>query len=308
MESNCYRYISESQRQIMIKPHNEDRVYYSELENWYSNDSFRSFSIKCVLRNSVFYQAGAAVHEVKSGSYLVSLKEPDVISYVRPDQLIKSICVDVSQDTLNEVYTILTDRGDQNLDNYLSRYFRQPEFVRNIFDIHSSAVGTQLLSLANKVENEDRNNIFISREWLYELVEKIVCSEFQCFEKLKTLNYSKLTTKKEVCQRVSRGKYLIDTNVLSINSIEYLAQYCNMSKYHFFRSFKAVFGVSPYQYILHKRLELSRSYLHQNEHSIGFIAGLCGFRDIFCYSKAFKKVYGLSPSQFRSSFSLSGVE
>jgi len=73
----------------------------------------------------------------------------------------------------------------------------------------------------------------------------------------------------------------------------------NMSEFHFFRCFKNVLGITPYQYLLEKRLQHSYSLLKQKELLISTIAKECGFPDVFTFSKAFKRKYGLSPSKYR---------
>jgi transcriptional regulator GlxA family with amidase domain len=70
-----------------------------------------------------------------------------------------------------------------------------------------------------------------------------------------------------------------------------------MSEFHFFRSFKQAFGITPYRYLLNNRLEFSKSLL-QKKIPVKEIATSCGFADIFSYSKAFKKTFGTSPTAY----------
>lgn len=70
-----------------------------------------------------------------------------------------------------------------------------------------------------------------------------------------------------------------------------------MSEFHFFRSFKQAFSISPYQYVLKKKLEPARSLLLERKLPINKIAACCNFADLPAFSKAFKRQYGQSPSQ-----------
>ncbi len=76
-----------------------------------------------------------------------------------------------------------------------------------------------------------------------------------------------------------------------------VARQSNMSVFHFYRCFKQVHGVSPYQYMLGKRLEYARELLTERNRLITDIASQCSFPDVFTFSKAFKKKYGCSPSK-----------
>jgi AraC-like DNA-binding protein len=76
-----------------------------------------------------------------------------------------------------------------------------------------------------------------------------------------------------------------------------VARHCALSEFHFFRSFKQAFGITPYRYLLNLRLEHSKKLLEGNL-PVKEIARQCGFADIFTYSKAFKRAYMLSPTAF----------
>jgi AraC family transcriptional regulator len=86
---------------------------------------------------------------------------------------------------------------------------------------------------------------------------------------------------------------------LNISGIGEVALASNLSEFHFFRSFKQAFGITTYQYILSKKLELAKSMMTNRNVSITEIASICNFLDLFTFSKAFKRHFGISPSQFQ---------
>jgi len=90
----------------------------------------------------------------------------------------------------------------------------------------------------------------------------------------------------------------MDDEFLSIGEISQVANICNMSEFHFFRSFKQAFNSTPYQYILNKRLELAKELLQKGQLSITHVAAYCNFPDVFTFSKAFKRQFNSTPSGF----------
>jgi len=90
----------------------------------------------------------------------------------------------------------------------------------------------------------------------------------------------------------------MDDEFLSIDEIQQAASVCNMSEFHFFRSFRQAFGISPYQYLLTKRLELAAYLIKEGNMSLTIIAAHCNFPDVFTFSKAFKRQFHLAPSHF----------
>jgi len=83
----------------------------------------------------------------------------------------------------------------------------------------------------------------------------------------------------------------ISTHLLSINA--------EMSERKYIRDFKMLFGVTPNQHILFCRLYNACNYLIRSKHSISKISGLCGFTSLSYFYRAFKKVYGMTPGEFR---------
>lgn len=68
---------------------------------------------------------------------------------------------------------------------------------------------------------------------------------------------------------------------------------------HFARLFKQTFGLSPYQYILRRRVERAKLLLRARAHSIAEVAVLCGFGSQAHLHAAFKARTGVTPGLFR---------
>lgn len=73
-----------------------------------------------------------------------------------------------------------------------------------------------------------------------------------------------------------------------------------MSKMYFSSLFKEKTGYTPLQYLTEKRMENAKHLLSSSDlhYSISEIAELCGFEDIYYFSRVFKKNVGLSPTQW----------
>ena len=57
-------------------------------------------------------------------------------------------------------------------------------------------------------------------------------------------------------------------------------------------------GLPLHQYLMRTRVYHSIELLTENKHTVSEIAELCGFCDIYHYSKSFKKIIGISPSEY----------
>lgn len=80
-----------------------------------------------------------------------------------------------------------------------------------------------------------------------------------------------------------------------------LAEMSGMSTRYFSELFSAFFGVPPKTYILRMQLETAKNLLLSSDETIGNIAAVCGFADMYSFSKIFKRETGKTPSAFRKS-------
>ncbi|MEM1192962.1 MAG: DNA-binding response regulator [Pseudomonadota bacterium] len=78
-----------------------------------------------------------------------------------------------------------------------------------------------------------------------------------------------------------------------------IAGLVDMSEGHFSRRFKETFKMTPYQYVLHKRLEEAKRLLRNTELSLVDIADSIGFGSQAHFSSTFKKSTGISPLAYR---------
>ncbi|NRR30608.1 helix-turn-helix transcriptional regulator [Oxalobacteraceae bacterium] len=84
-------------------------------------------------------------------------------------------------------------------------------------------------------------------------------------------------------------------------SLAELAHQVGLSEYHFCRVFKGATGMSPYNYVLRKRIEFARLCLAADHTSIQDVAFMTGFGDPIQFAKQFKRLSGMTPSAYRLS-------
>jgi transcriptional regulator GlxA family with amidase domain len=70
-----------------------------------------------------------------------------------------------------------------------------------------------------------------------------------------------------------------------------------LSPFHFIRTFRQAYQLTPYQYLLEVRLQNAQQMLQSKSLAITEVSHSCGFSDVCAFSKAFKKRFGIAPSR-----------
>ncbi len=77
-----------------------------------------------------------------------------------------------------------------------------------------------------------------------------------------------------------------------------VAKLCFITEEHLCRTFKAVVGKSPKNFIVEFRIGKAEVFMLHSKLSIKEVAGECGFKDSAYFCRCFKKYKGISPSEF----------
>ena len=140
-------------------------------------------------------------------------------------------------------------------------------------------------------------DILKENDLFYDLAESIIVDQRFVLNHLNKMRFKKPVTNKEVFRSILESKYYIEKHANQNFCLDHLSKSIGISKYHFIRTFKHIFDLSPYQYQQKFRLLNAKSLL-LNGVSIQKSAFETGYADTPSFSKAFKKNFGKAPSEF----------
>jgi len=89
----------------------------------------------------------------------------------------------------------------------------------------------------------------------------------------------------------------INNNLSSELSVDALAGLCYLSRYYFMRRFKESTGYTVHNYICQKRLTAAARLLEEGV-GVTEAAMNVGFSEYSSFLRSFKKVYGVTPSEY----------
>jgi len=95
-----------------------------------------------------------------------------------------------------------------------------------------------------------------------------------------------------------QAKGLVDSQCETLDNVHQIATELGISHAYLCRLFQTALDTTPTEYLMRMKMNRACHRLRQGE-SIDLIAEAFGFADRFSFSKAFKRVIGLPPGQFR---------
>jgi AraC family transcriptional regulator len=99
-------------------------------------------------------------------------------------------------------------------------------------------------------------------------------------------------------QLAAIGEY-VDSNLSSNVTVGELAAIVGLARSQFLRRFKASTSVSPYQYVMMRRIKKARQYLADPQLDVLSIAVLCGFSSRAHFASTFRRALGVTPGEYR---------
>ncbi|MGO0701377.1 AraC family ligand binding domain-containing protein [Pseudomonas paraeruginosa] len=97
--------------------------------------------------------------------------------------------------------------------------------------------------------------------------------------------------------RIQPLRERIDDDPLAPQTLAELASIAGLSRYQVLRAFSRATGLTPYAYLLQRRLERARGLLGTDQ-PLADIALACGFADQSHLTRLFARLYGISPGRY----------
>lgn len=119
---------------------------------------------------------------------------------------------------------------------------------------------------------------------------------YQIFAEISALYSNQIRKYSKLDNAIAFIEKNFNKRAVNLNMNE-LAEMCNLSYSHFKRLFIAQFGISPKKYIINLKMEYALTLLKNHRVSIGQVAEMCGYENVYYFSNAFKSYFGYPPTK-----------
>lgn len=94
--------------------------------------------------------------------------------------------------------------------------------------------------------------------------------------------------------------YMLD-HISENISIEEIVRYSGSNKTTIAKVFRNSFGTSIMEYFINLKIDMAKKYLREDNYNISQISDLLGYSGIHYFSRQFKKITGMTPSEYSAS-------
>jgi len=261
----------------IFQDEDNNTIRYSTIDRIDTEIDFNGFGVKYVASGQETYHINGKKYQVREGDYIIGNDFTKAAVQINQLEPVQGLCIDISARIISEVASF-HEVTEQNL----SEFLLSDQFFVNRYN----------------VKNGSFSHIIHHEELFYSLAESVVMDQRFVFNQLSKLNFKKHETNEELLRALLKAKEVMDTTLFDAIRLDDLALTSGISKYHFIRLFKSVFGISPYQYVKHRKLDLARAELLKGSKVVD-VAVQFGYPDTPSFSKAFKQVFGTNPNSIK---------
>lgn len=238
----------------------------------YGKHCHATFSIGAVTQGSCHYVNGAAERTIHAGT--VVLFNPDVVHACNPIN--------------GQAWSYLMFYLDKT---WLTNLQQQMGMATNHFCQFSHADSTD-------------PQLFVALTALYQILKSdtsLLNKEISLVEFFSQLyHWQFMPPKPQVANaKLSQVADYITANAQQAIQLADLCQIAHLSPYHLIHSFKKHYGISPYAFLINKRIQQSQLLLKQGQ-SLSEVANNSGFADQAHFQRTFKKLLAVTPGVYQA--------
>ncbi|MEM8558000.1 MAG: AraC family transcriptional regulator [Bacteroidota bacterium] len=277
-------------------PDAPDRIVFSSLSGFNHAVERSGLSVKYVYQGTERYRFDGIPHDVTAGHFLVVNEGRSYEVEIPKGSPAVGLCLYFSQTRVGDVYRALSQDDTALLDLPADDDADAPAFYEHLLADHETPLGRRIRRLAAQLYHQDALPIDFD-EIHAGLIAALLRTQGQVRRAMDRLPAARASTRAELYRRVRLARDVIEARFAEPLAVADIAREAALSEYHLIRSFKRVFGTTPYRYLLDRRLEAAALLLRTSEHSVTEVAYEVGFGDLAAFSKAFKKHHGVAPSR-----------
>lgn len=254
-----------------------------------------ALSLKGVVRGRETFEVDRGLKEVRQGAFLPVNEGHEYTSVIDPGEPVETFCVAFGRNLAAEVARDLKSRHPRPTESSGEGSSDSVELLEAVL-VGAGDLVCVSEKLRRTMGNLDGEAL---QEGGLELLARLLKAQDRVRQEAEALEGLRRADRLEVYRRLLRARDSMEATLGQAGSLEKWAAQADMSRFHFVRSFKAAFGMSPHRYRMTRRLERARELLVRSQGPITEIALEVGFDSPSHFAAAYRRRFGETPGHTR---------
>jgi AraC-like DNA-binding protein len=251
-----------------------------------------------MFNGSALYRADRTWFAANEMGYLIlNDQQPYEIHIDSPTQ-VESFIIFFPRSWAEQVLASLTLSPEKLLDEPEHMAERPARFFER-FTPNDQLVSPALTSLRHAHKRGPLPDLWVEQK-LRQLLARMLRAQNDALRQSDALSARRASTRQELWRRLNRGRDFIHARFASALTLPEIATAACLSPFHFLRGFKAVFRVTPHEYLSACRVERAKFLLERTDLPVTEICFSVGFESLGSFSSWFTRLTGSSPRAWRS--------
>lgn len=257
-------------------------------------------SIRCMLNGEQHYRVGNHDVLVTPENYLVVNQGQRYKTSFHGDQKLEMILVAFKPGFAEGLLNSLIKTEDQLLADPFHFSSQPVTFFEKTYE--ADPLLSKYFERLRKLMNGDRAlAAAIDLDHLYtKMLTRLFFIHLGLKKEVDRLGAVKASTRLELYRRLHVARDYMDAHACEKLSLHTISKEACLSVHHFKRSFHSLFGISPHQYLLTKKIGKARQLLAQKELKTSDVCIATGFENVSSFIRLFRAHTGTTPGTFRS--------
>lgn len=259
-----------------------------------------SLSIKSFPQGGARYEVGGGHVAVGEGEYLILNRGQEYTVSVESETPVESFCVFLDDDFAADVFRSLTSTTERLLDYPKPAGESFPNFFERSYP-HDDLVSPSLQCLRTSAPLRTGED-----GWLEEQLQGLLARLLQAHHRIQVevahVPALRRATREELYRRLHLARGYADVHLAEPITLHDMAGVAGLSPNHLLRTFRALFGRTPHQYLVERRIHRASELLRDGELPVTEICFAVGWQSPGSFSTLFRRHVGMSPVAYRRHF------
>lgn len=277
-----------------FKQHN---IIFNTVSSYsYCHNHMGCLSLKTILSGEEWYTINNRRIAIRPGQFLILNDDQNYSCSIDTHDKVRGISVFFKKEFASAVFRDAMNTEQAMLDSPFTSDEKPLEFFQTLNAIQPD-LQQQLITLIADLETGGYTGM--TDEHLVLLLQHLIKTHKSELKRADKVAAIKPGSKKEIYKRLCVAKDLLHSTFMDAPDLNNISSTACLSVPQLIRQFKAVFQVTPYQYLIQLRLKKAAELLKFTHKPVHEITWNCGFENISAFCRAFKLAYGVQPLSYR---------